>query len=124
MKKIITILFVFVLCSFQVQQAPQLKFTSSIIEHKLSLKEFKSLQSLDVNQNQARFLSCSVLVKPASNKDVYEFTLTAVNPTQQAEYKSMLSKLSVGDKVYFDEVKILLPTGAAVTAEPFMFTVK
>lgn len=124
MKNLVAIIFIFVLSSFQAQEAPQLKFASNIVDHKLSLKEFKSIQNFEINQSQARFLSCTVMVKPVGNKDPYEFTLTTVNPTQQSEFKSMLSKLNVGDKVYFQEVKILLPTGAAVSAEPLTFTIK
>lgn len=123
MKNILFLLLITMLCSFQQQDELQLTLSSLVKENKLSLKQLKQLKTLEVNTEQARFLSCEVMVVPINHQDMYEFTLKSPDLLSQIEYKLMLSKLTSGDKIYIEDITVLLPTGNSVAVKPIVFTV-
>lgn len=111
------------LCSFQPNNEVHLTLSTLVKENKLSLKQLKQLKTLEINTEQSRFLSCNVMVVPINHQDMYEFTLKSPDLLSHIEYKLMLSKLTSGDKVYLEDITVLLPTGNSVAVKPIVFTV-
>ncbi|MBL7772078.1 MAG: hypothetical protein JNM95_04365 [Chitinophagaceae bacterium] len=123
MKNILLLLLITMLCSFQPNNEVHLTLSTLVKENKLSLKQLKQLKTLEINTEQARFLSCNVMVVPINHQDMYEFTLKSPDLLSHIEYKLMLSKLTSGDKVYLEDITVLLPTGNSVAVKPIVFTV-
>jgi hypothetical protein len=110
--------------SFQKQQEVQLVLASKIKNNGLALKELKTLQRIELTDPQTRFISCDMFVMPANHKEPKEVHLNTPDVANLAELKGLVSSLAVGDKVYFDKIEVLRPTGSQQTLAPVAFKIQ
>ncbi len=96
---------------------------------KISLAELKIVTKLALDDRDFKTklnynILCEVNCKPMKSNDKYLFAIRNGDLQGNADYQDMLGKLSKGDRIRFDKIKVIGNNNKATNLESVVFTVE
>lgn len=96
--------------------------------NKISLSELKLISKLTLNDKDFLLklnykINCNVVCKPIKAVEKYNIAIRNSDLSGNIEFQELLQKLTKGDRIKFENIKVLSDDGKIKKLEPVVFTI-